>query len=132
MTTIAITYIGHRPIYKDGACGSGVTFEQGQTLAIPEQFAVRMLKHPSVYVRATGKDAKSAPAADVPVLDEDAQREKEQHDLHDVRDTIQRMDKDSLKVFAKTNWGLNLDGRKSQDALREEVLTSFERFGVAQ
>lgn len=132
MKTLPITYIGHRPVYKDGACGSEVTFTQGQTLAIPEQFAVRMLKHPSVYVLATGKDAKSAPFADVPALDEDAQREKEQHDKHDVRDTIQRMDKDALKVFAKTHWSYNLDGRKSQDAMRDEVLNIFERLGVAK
>ena len=130
-STIAITYIGHRPVYKDGACGSGVTFEQGQTLAIPERYAIQMLKHPSVYVQASGKDAKSAVVADVPTTEEADAKAKEFHDQQDMRDTIARMDKESLKAFAQTHWRIALDGRKSAESLRAEVAQHFDQYGVA-
>ena len=48
---IPIKYIGHRPVYRDGACGSELTFEQGQTLLVADEFALKMLRHPSVYER---------------------------------------------------------------------------------
>ena len=125
MTIVPIKYIGTRQTYKDGACGSGIVFTQGQTQQVSAKYAVLMLKHPSVYVR--GDD--DAPMA--LVADELSDDEKAKHDMHDTRDLIQRMDKDALKMFAKTNWGIDLDGRKSQDNLRAEVLTTFERLGVA-
>lgn len=131
MNTIAITYIGHRPFYKDGACGSGVTFEKGQTLHIPVQFAQKMLKHPSVYVKADGVAAESAP---VLVPEEKTEQEKKNDEFNeqqDMRDTINRMDKDSLKSFAMTHWGMKLNGQKSAENLRAEVTQHFDQFGIA-
>lgn len=129
MSTIAITYIGHRPVYKDGACGSGVTFEKGQTLAIPEQFALRMLKHPSVYMRA--KVGESAMAVDVPDTSAKDKATQEFNQQQDMRDAISQMDKDALKVFAMTHWGMKLNGQKSAENLRAEVIQNFDQFGVA-
>jgi len=127
MKTINITYIGHRPVYKDGACGSGVTFKQGETLAIPEQYAVRMLKHAAVWVRADDK-AK----ADEAFIEDDTEAKKKDDELnqqHDMRESISHMDKDALKTFAQTQWRISLDGRKSVEALRADVIQKFDQFG---
>lgn len=129
MSTIAITYIGHRPVYKDGACGSGVTFAKGQTLAIPEQFALRMLKHPSVYARADAEE--SAMAVVVPDTSAKDKATQEFNQQQDMRDAISQMDKDALKVFAMTHWGMKLNGQKSAENLRAEVIQNFDQFGVA-
>lgn len=129
--TIAITYIGHRPFYKDGACGSGVTFEQGQTLRIPVQFAQKMLKHPAVYVMASEVAAESAP---VVVPEEKTEQDKKNEEFNrqqDMRDTINQMDKDALKTFAMTYWGMKLNGQKSAENLRSEVIQNFDQFGIA-
>lgn len=131
MTTIAITYIGHRPTYKDGACGSGVTFEQGQTLQIPAQFALKMLKHTAVYERAGDVAAESALVAEKPDTTEADKRAKEFNEQQDMRDAITQMDKDALKVFAMTHWGMKLNGQKSAENLRAEVVQHFDQFGMA-
>ena len=131
MTTIAITYIGHRTTYRDGACGSGVTFEQGQTLHIPAQYALKMLKHPSVYVRADDVAAESAVVVEAPETTDEDKRTKEFNEQQDMRDSIAQMDKEALKVFAMTHWGMKLNGQKSAENLRAEVTQHFDQFGMA-
>jgi len=131
MSTIAITYIGHRPVYKDGACGSGVTFEKGQTLHIPAQFALKMLKHQSVYVRADDVASESAVVVEVTDTTEDDKRAKEFNQQQDMRDTFAQMDKDALATFAKTHWRIDLDKRMKVENLRTQVCQHFDQFGVA-
>lgn len=131
MKTINITYIGHRPVYKDGACGSGATFERGQTLQIPAQFAMKMLKHPGVYVKAEKAAAKSAPVVEVEDKKPNEKRADEFNREQDMRDSIEQMDKEALKVFAMTHWRMDLDASKTVKAMRAEVSQNFDRFGVA-
>lgn len=131
MHTIPITYIGHRAVYKDGACGSGAVFEQGQTLHIAAEFAQRMLKHPSVYVRAEPEKAVGAPVA-VPI--EVSEKDKQVDDFNrqqDMRDTFNQMDKDALATFAKTHWRIDLDRRLKVENMRAAVAQHFDQFGVA-
>lgn len=131
MTTIAITYIGHRAFYTDGACGSGVTFKQGQTLAIPVQFAQKMLKHPSVYVAAAKSEAESAPVVEVKDKTEDDKRNDEFNRQQDMRDTFAQMDKEALATFAKTHWRMDLDKRMKVENMRAAVIQNFDQYGIA-
>lgn len=43
---------------------------------------------------------------------------------------IQTMDKDALEGYAKTNFGQNLDKRRSVEALRQEVTRLVDQFGA--
>jgi hypothetical protein len=131
MNTIPITYIGHRPVYRDGACGSGAVFEKGQTLHIQAEFAHKMLKHTGVYVRA---DEASAQTAEVVVPVDTSKKDEQVEDFNrqqDMRDTIAQMDKEALVVFAKTHWRMDLDKRMKVENMRSLVAQNFDQFGVA-
>ena len=121
---IAITYIGHRPVYTDGACGSGLTFKKGQTLLVDDEFANKMLKHKAVYVRGEQperiehepKQPKS------PTKDEDPDQT--------ARDAIANMTKDALVTYAKTHFSADLDKRKSVADLRTQVTVLYDQLGT--
>ena len=122
---IPIKYIGHRPVYRDGACGSEIVFEQGQTLQVDDEFAVKMLRHPSVYERGElsedeGKPAKAKPAKATD--DEDS--------AQTMRDSIVQMNKAALETFAKTHFSVDLDKRKSVGDLRAQVTGMVDQFGI--
>lgn len=121
---IPIKYIGHREVYTDGACGSGLTFVKGQPLAVEDGFAVRMLKHPSVYERGDAEEtAGEAPKKAKSHLDDDDPDQT-------ARDAISTMTKDALSTYAKTHFSVDLDKRKSVGDLRAQVTGLFDQFGI--
>jgi len=127
---IPIKYIGHRPVYRDGACGSELTFEQGQTLPVPDECALKMLRHPSVYERGDVVDA-----SDVEVKESDAGGKKDGQDKVDedaqaARDTIATMTKDALVQYAKVHFSADLDKRRSVADLRTQVTGLYDQFGI--
>jgi hypothetical protein len=131
MNTIPITYIGHRATYRDGACGSGAVFEQGQTLHIQAEFAHRMLKHPGVYVRADVEQSKTAKVV-VPIDTSEKDKQNEVFNREqDMRDAFNRMDKEALATFAQTHWRVELDKRMSVERMRAAVVQNFDQYGVA-
>lgn len=122
-----ITYIGHRPVYTDGACGSGLTFKQGETLLVDDEYARKMLKHSSVYVlgEAAGDHQQPVDAkkkTKTPGEDDDADQT--------ARDAIAQMNKSALEQYAKTHFSVDLDKRKSIAELRTTVTNLFDQFGV--
>ena len=121
---IAIKYIGHRATYTDGACGSGLTFEKGQTLLVDDEFANKMLKHKAVYVRGDQPDRveQEPKQPKSPTKDEDPDQT--------VRDTIANMTKDALVMYAKTHFSADLDKRKSVADLRTQVTGLYDQFGT--
>lgn len=124
---IPIKYIGHRPVYRDGACGSELTFEQGQTLPVPDECALKMLRHPSVYERGDAVDAGSVVAKE-PVADKKDDQGDE--DAQAARDTIATMTKDALVNYAKVHFSADLDKRRSVADLRTQVTGLFDQFGT--
>lgn len=121
---VPIKYIGHRAVYTDGACGSGLTFVQGQTLAVEDEFAIRMLKHPSVYERGEAvAHAVESPKKAKSHLDDDDPDQT-------ARDAISAMTKDALSTYAKTHFNVDLDKRKNVGDLRVQVTGLFDQFGV--
>lgn len=126
---IPIKYIGHRPVYRDGACGSELTFEQGQTLPVPDECALKMLRHPSVYERGDV-------AADGDVVEKEPDtgkkdsQDKGEEDDQATRDTIATMTKDALVNYAKVHFSADLDKRRSVADLRTQVTGLFDQFGT--
>jgi len=130
MNMIPIKYIGHRPVYRDGACGSELTFEQGQTLLVADEFALKMLRHPSVYER--GDVAAAAGEVVEKELDTDKKdaQDKSEEDAQATRDTIATMTKDALVNYAKVHFSADLDKRRSVADLRTQVTGLFDQFGT--
>jgi len=121
---IPIKYIGHRPLYRDGACGSGLVFEQGQTVLVDDEFAVKMLRHPSVYERGQA-DESEAPAK----VTKNTVTEDEDPD-QTARDAIANLNKDALATYAKTHFGVDIDKRKNVGDLRQQVTMLFDQYGI--
>ena len=123
---IPIKYIGHRPVYTDGACGSGLTFKQGETLLVEDEYARKMLRHSSVYERGElagdEQPVEVAKKTKNPSEDDDADQT--------ARDAIAQMNKNALEKYAKTHFSVDLDKRKSVAELRATVTNLFDQFGV--
>lgn len=122
---IPIKYIGHRPVYRDGACGSELVFEQGKTLLVPDESAAKMLRHPSVYVPGDVADVVAGESSEKrnPATDDDDPGQT-------MRDSIAQMNKDALAEFAKTHYQVDLDKRANVGELRAKVSTLFDQFGA--
>lgn len=52
--------------------------------------------------------------------------------VQDVILQINRMGKDELELYAKANYGQDLDKRKSAENLREAVVQMVHQFGIVQ
>jgi len=128
MTHIAIQYIGHRDFYKDGACGSGLTFECNGVAMVPAEIAAKMLRHPTVWVRFKDQPPADAKTFQPPVIDEEA---KKQDQMQDIRDSIIQMDKAGLKLYIQTHWQQEVDGRMSVENMRAKAVELFDQFGQA-
>lgn len=65
--TVPVQYIGRRESFRDHLFGTGLTFTQGQTRALPFDVARKFLRHADQFAQAGAEDAQQAPAAQ-PVL----------------------------------------------------------------
>lgn len=122
-----ITYIGHRPTYREGCYGSGLVFSQGQTINVDDDaLAKKLLKHKDVYTLGEAEAAEEVEkvAATVPETDKDADP------AQDMRDSIMAMNKDALETFAKSHFSVDLDKRQKVGDLRMKVIGLFDQFGV--
>lgn len=120
-----IKYIGARPTYREGAYGSGLIFEQGQTLNVKDdELARKLLRHKDVYVRGKAKDGD---VAEIQAKKSDADSED---DLQDARDLINVMDAPALKSYAMTHFSVSIDARKGVESLRSQVTGLVDQFGL--
>jgi len=119
---VAVKYIGKREYYVDGAYGTHIAFNQGETKLVPADKARLMLGHPDVYVPGELAQAvvTEAPKADA----------TEEDDTQDMRDQVAQMDKDGLELFAKTHFKVDLDKRLGVAKLRAHVTQLVDQFGV--
>ena len=124
--TTPVKYIGRRPVCRDGAYGSGLIFTQGETKLVPDDLATKLLRHADVYVPG---DAKGATKPQDEQAKPKTQTEEEM--LQDLRDTVSQMDKDALESYARTNFNVELDNRKSVASLRQSVNQMLDQYGPA-
>ena len=121
-----IKYIGHRDFYRDGACGSELVFQHGQTLMVEDEFAAKMLRHPSVYERGDAVDE----IVEKPAGAKKTASTGDEDPAQTMRDSIGQMNKQALETFAKTHFSVDIDKRKSVGDLRSQVTGLFDQFGV--
>ena len=120
MDHLSVKYIGKRAEYTEGAYGTRIHFLQGESRMVPVDKARLMLKHPDVY-------APGVPDAVIAVLPE---VKTEDDPTQDMRDSIAIMDKAALEAYAKTNFRVDIDKRRSIETLRTEVTGLVDRFGA--
>jgi hypothetical protein len=123
---IAIKYIGPRPVYIEGTYGSKIIFQQGEVKQVPKELAYKLLKHADVYA-----EVKDVPATVETVVVKEEEADPEEDNLQHYRDTVANLDKESLETFAQTNFRVKLDGRKSVDKLRSEVIQLIDQYGLS-
>lgn len=131
--SLPIKYIGRRPTYVDGTYGTRIAFAQGETKMVPVEAALKMLKHPDVYVMGEGEaptaSADQSEAAAKKQAEEDRNRAEEE--LETARQGVRRMTtKAALAGYASKNFNINLDERKKVDELKSEVIVLIDRFGL--
>lgn len=140
--TVPVQYIGRRESFRDHLFGTGLTFTQGQTRALPGDVARKFLRHADQFAQAGAEDAQQAPAAQ-PVLTDDGTREAlekaaleqqeaaaKENQLQDMYVTIAHMPKDALIEFARNNYRQELDKSKKLGELRDQVRGFVDQFGM--
>ena len=120
MNLVSVKYIGKRLEYTDGTYGTRILFSKGESRQVPADKARLMLKHPDVYVPGE-------PDAEIATVPLDTQ---EQDSAQDMRDAIANMDKSALESYAKTHYRIDIDKRRSVDALRTQVTGLVDQYGA--
>lgn len=122
-----ITYIGHRPTYREGCYGSGLVFSQGQTINVDDDaLAKKLLKHKDVYALGEAEAAEEVEKVTTTAQETD----KDADPAQDMRDSIMTMNKEALEAFAKTHFSVDIDKRQKLSDLRTKVVGLFDQFGV--
>lgn len=140
---VNIQYIGLREFWRDNLYHTGLHFERGQIRLVSSDAARKLLRHPDVFELVAGEESKKASKQDVDSADEttkleqagkqDAENEMSAFDeVQDVIMEINQMDKESLSLYAQSNYSQSLDKRKSVDTLREEVVQMVHQFGIVK
>jgi hypothetical protein len=125
MTDVAVRYEGPRATYREGAYGSGLVWAQGETKLVPEALATKLLRHAPVYVPG---DKKAAPKRAETI----AAQQPPHEDTQEVRDALNAMDKDALEAYARTQFRVELDKRKSVQSLRGQVTQLVDQYGATE
>lgn len=135
MDRVFIKYIGGRAVWRDCIYHTGLVFEDGQVREVSAEAAAKLLRHGDVFAAVEGKRVKKAD--DTEALEKagalEVEREEAAFDaVQDVILQINRMGKDELELYAKANYGQDLDKRKSAENLREAVVQMVHQFGIVQ
>ena len=139
---VSVRYVGRRPEWDDHMYGTGLTFTADQVRSLPEPTARLLLKHADLFLEEAVEVAPEQPdeAAEAPQDDTaelmEAAKQKQAEDLdkenqlQDLRQSVQFMEKDSLKDFVSRNYRQKLDGRLSVEAMRAQALQLIDQFGA--
>lgn len=119
-----IKYIGKRDSYTDGLYGTRIQWNRGETKDVPDEIALKMLKHPDQYI--AGKQKDSTPTPEIKVAEAETE-----DDLQLARDIIANMEPEALDSYANQHFGQKLDMRKSVGNLRTEVTRMVDQYGLA-
>ena len=140
--TVAVQYVGRRESFRDHLYGTGLTFTQGQTRALPPEIARKFLRHADQFAQTDAATLDQATEPTTPTDDDGtkaalelAAKEQEtaaskEQQLQDMYDTINTMDKAALEAFARDHYRQELDKRQSLGNLRNQVRGFVDQFGM--
>lgn len=145
---VAVQYVGRKPEWRDALYNTGLYFVADQVRNLPAHIARQLLRHGDLFreakvevapveaeVVAEVVEPNVHPVDDTAQILEAAQEEQQDVDLAlqkilDLKQTVGFMDKEALKQFALTNYGLKIDGRLAVEAMREQANQMIDQFGV--
>lgn len=127
-----VTYIGRRPTFYDNLYGSKLTFNQGQTVSLPNELAKKFLSHVDQFTEHVNADDVVDKFITDVQYEEKGRVEKEsmEEQLQAIRDSIATMDKEALKEFAQVNYRMTLDGRMTVEKMRQEATNLVDLYGI--
>lgn len=148
--TQAVTYTGNDTPFIDRIYRSRLTFDPGQTRAVPLALAARFLRHSDIFRAADAEgvttaaavpeapEAGQAPAQlpdDTAALLEAAQKAEEERRLQEearfnVLQQIEKMDKQALRDWTQQNYRQDLPGNLGLDKMRERVRGFVDQYGM--
>jgi hypothetical protein len=118
---IAVRYIGKRDEYIDGAYGSGVRFVKGEAQLLPDDLALKLLRHRDVYERV--EDAEKVADVEPPKMDSDLETQA-------LRDELGLMEKDALCEFITNHFGEKPSRKAAVEAIRARAIELVDLYGV--
>lgn len=121
----AIQYIGSREYHRDVTYGTG-EWAKGQTKSVSPAIALKMLRHPDVYIESVED------SDEIVVQPVDKANDDEKARTDDLLLTIQTMSKEAAVDFAKAHFQRNLDKRKSVENLRIDAANLLHQYGAVQ
>ena len=139
MKQIPVQYIFRRARWVDTIYGTGLVFVTSQTRLLPEDIALKFLRHKDTFKIDTEFVDASAPKTEQQQTDEtlaeiEAQRkqaEEVEAERFELFDRIDQMaTKDALAQFAADKFAVTLNKRDSIPDLRVEVKALIDRFGA--
>ena len=137
-TTVRVTYTGQERPFVERNYQSGLTFERGQSRAVPEALAAQLLRHADVFELATGPEPKAKKAASDDTAEQLALAAKEQEaqaalqsERQNAVDQIQNMDKAALNEYSRTRYGQTMPNTMSADTMRAKVIGLVDQYGLA-
>lgn len=103
--TIPVKYVGIRKTYTDGCYGTHITWARDEILNVPVDDAVKMLKHPDVWIKPKLASKKYADKVKTPkVVEKEVEPEENEDDIISTKLNLKMMDEDGLRKFAHNNF----------------------------
>lgn len=142
--TQAVTYIGNDTPFIDRIYRSRLTFDPGQTRAVPIALAARFMRHSDIFRAADAEGETTVPADeqapaqqpdDTAAQLEAAQKAEDDRRLQEearfnVLQQIEKMDKQALRDWAQQSYRQDLPGNLGLDKMRDRVRGFVDQFGV--
>ena len=144
MSTIAIKYVGKKPVKRDNVTASGLTWGSGEVVRVPFEYVDALLKHTDVWQKASKDDDQPDEVPEPTKKEQDERNEQlvrerqerdHEEDEQDEREqslmpNITRMNKDALLKLAKRRFGETLNKDMQTSDMRSRI-TALENAGRA-
>lgn len=108
-----IQYVGAKPVFRDTLFGTGLAWQPGQVMLVPDDVARQMLRYPTL-VMGSAEDAEQA-AEPQPKKDEPFELPEE------PLVNLEAMTKADLLQYAHRHFGVELDGSQKKAELIDSV-----------
>lgn len=129
---IAIKFIG-KEAWTDNLYQSGLHWQPKQTREVNSLLGQKLLQHIDLFTEGN-KKAVSKQDDTAELSKEAEQQQRDEIDkLNNTLDTFQsveRMERDELILFAQQNFNFKLDRRASVENMRNQVKTMIDQFGL--
>ena len=124
---IPVKYIGKRPEYTDGAYGTDIHWNKGETKMVEETVANKLLRHIDQYVRGD-----VMPDEPETVMPNDGEPEEDEDAVQDAKDAVNAMNrKQALIDFAEVNFqGVKLSNTDNIATLKQKVTGFIDQYGL--